>query len=120
RQNAPIPPTALNSSTVNEVTARMRAPGPAGKPRYAEGTVYQTLSAAIDMWRWVADDPEKYPEVPRPPFNLHRVLPRPPVYEAPEAAPTWAETDACLRRIRLPFPRRMATIMRYTGLRLEQ
>lgn len=110
---AAVPVTTLTAANVNAVTARW-------KGRYAEGTVYQTIAAVMDMWTWIADDPERYPEVPRPPYNRDRVLPTTPTYEAPEAVPTWAEADACLRRIRLPFPRRMATIMRYTGLRLEQ
>ncbi|MEQ1569578.1 MAG: site-specific integrase [Myxococcota bacterium] len=112
-EEAAVPVTAMTAANVNAVTARW-------KDRYAEGTVYQTIAAVVDMWTWIADDPDRYPDVPRPPYNKDRVLPTTPSYEAPEAVPTWAETDACLRRIRLPFPRRMATIMRYTGLRLEQ
>jgi integrase len=111
--DAAIPVTALTSANLNAVTARWR-------DRFAPGTVYQTMDAVVDMWGWIADDPGRYPEVPRPPHSKQRVLPNRAVYEAPEAVPTWEETDACVRRIRLPIARRLATIMRYTGLRLEQ
>ena len=108
-----VPVTALTTANLNAVTARWR-------DRFSPGTIYQTVSAVVDMWGWIADEPDRYPEVPRPPHSKQRVLPNRAVYEAPEAVPTWEETDACVRRIRLPCPRRLATIMRYTGLRLEQ
>src|SRR5690606_14506234 len=70
---------------------------------YAEGTIYQTVAAVVDMWTWAADA-SAYAALPNPPYNLERVMPRPPAYEAPAAVPTWAECDAVIRRVRLPKP----------------
>ena len=102
----------LTQGNITKVVTRFRR-------RYGEGTIYQTVSAVVDMWTWVASQ-EKYDSVPRPPYNKHLVLPTPPVYEAPPVVPTMEECDACIRQIRMPLPRMLAVVMRYTGLRLEQ
>ncbi len=107
-----IPGNEMKQSTVAEVTKHLRE-------RYAEGTVYQTVAAVIDMWTWAASQDE-YAALPRPPYNLQLVMPPAVAYHAPDAVPTFAECDAAIRLIRLPLPRRLAIIMRYTGLRLEQ
>ena len=64
----------------------------------ARATVYNTLRVVLDLWDHAADDPESFGEVPTPPRNREKVLPRPPVYSAPPA-PTLAECDACIRHI---------------------
>lgn len=108
--------TAMTSANIAKVTVRWRTQA---KP-YGDGTIYQTVAAVVDMWTWAADQVEYQAAMPRPPYNIDTVMPATPIYEAPEHVATLAECDACLRAIRLPMPRRMATIMRYTGLRLEQ
>lgn len=89
------------------------------RPMYSEGTVYQSVAAVLDMWTWVCDQPE-YEAVPSPPRNLGQLRPPPAVYEAPELNPTLEECDAVIRRIRHPMAKRLAIIMRYTGLRMVQ
>jgi integrase len=107
-----IPGNEMSQATLAEVGRHLRE-------RYAEGTVYQTISAVVDMWTWAASQDE-YASLPRPPYNLQIVMPRPADYHAPDAVPAFAECDAAIRNIRLPIPRRLAILMRYTGLRLEQ
>lgn len=115
KPKAGIPSFAMTGANIALVAEWMRL-----KDKYAPGTIYQTLAAVIDMWTWAGDQPEWSDLIPRPPYNKSTVMPTPPCYEAPEAVATMAEADACLRQIRFPMPRRMATIMRYTGLRIEQ
>ncbi|HNC98596.1 MAG TPA: hypothetical protein PKW90_20865, partial [Myxococcota bacterium] len=100
--------------TVNRVVVRWREEG------YAPGTIYQTVAAVMDLWTWAYDQPDYTEVIPRPPANRRLVMPTTVAYFAPPDVPRWSEADACLRQIRLPMPRRLATIMRYTGLRLEQ
>lgn len=89
------------------------------RQRYSDGTVYQSARAVLDMWTWVSDQPE-YASVPDPPRNLGQLSPPPAIYEAPESNPTLEECDAVVRRIRHPKARRLAILMRYTGLRIGQ
>lgn len=111
-----VPGSAMTIPNVTAVQTRW-----AQDRAFAEATIYQTIAAAVDMWKWAADQPSYPIEVlPRPPYNRDNVMPKTVLYAAPEAVATMAELDACLRRIRLPMPRRVATIMRYTGLRIEQ
>ena len=100
--------------TVNQVVVKWRDDG------YAPGTIYQSIAAVVDLWTWAYDQPDYTEVIPRPPANKKLVMPTTVAYYAPPDVPTWAEADACLRQIRLPMPRRIATILRYTGLRLEQ
>lgn len=100
--------------TVNQVVVKWREDG------YAAGTIYQSVASIVDLWTWAYDQPDYTEVIPRPPANRKLVMPTTVAYFAPPDVPTWAEADACLRQIRLPMPRRLATIMRYTGLRLEQ
>lgn len=110
-----ISATAMSGRNIASVTVRWRT-----EKAYAEGTVYQTIAAVVDMWTWAADQTEWAQVVPRPPYNKGTVMPATVMYEAPEASATWAECDEAINRIRLPLPRRAAVIMRYTGLRIEQ
>lgn len=115
-----VPSTALTTANVGKTIKVLRESG------YADGTLYQTVAAVVDMWTWAAD-PEEGFDVPPPPRNLDRVMPEPAIYVAPEEDPTWSECDACIRRIgrrargQRPLDAlRLAVIMRYTGLRIEQ
>lgn len=87
----------------------------------SEAFAYGASRAALEMWRWVSDDPATYPGVPTPPRVANAVLPPSPVYFAPPA-PTLAECDACLRHLSLDAvqSRRIGTLLRYTGLRVFQ
>ena len=83
--------------------------------------VYSAGRSVLDMWRWVSDDPIQYPGLPVPPREPKTVLPRVPIYVAPPA-PTMEEMDACIRHIgkRGHGTRRVATFLRFTGLRISQ
>jgi integrase len=111
--DAAVPATVMTLANIDRVVAQLRT-------EHVISTLHHTMTDVAAMWAWVADDTERYPGVPRPPFSKDRILPEAPSWEAPEAVATWAEADACVRRIRLPYPRIAATIMRYTGLRVEQ
>ncbi len=110
------PDAIVPSSAIDEVA--IVAIAKKWSTEYAETTAYQTLRAVWDMWTWAADSGQY--ELPRPPLRPDRILPRPPVLEAPEAVPTFAECDAVIRRIEHPVARTLAILMRYTGLRIEQ
>jgi integrase len=112
--DASLKAAALTTKQATDVIVHWQTAG------YAEGTIYQSAAAILDLWTWAADEPDFRELVPPPPRHRKSVMPATAKYVAPQLVPTWAETDAALRQIRLPMPRRLATIMRYTGLRLEQ
>ncbi len=87
----------------------------------SESFVYNASRGVLEMWAWVADDPDNWPGVPVPPRHGKSVLPRPPVYSAPPA-PTLAECDASIRALpsRAEIARRLGIVLRFTGLRLGQ
>lgn len=87
----------------------------------SQAWVYSASRSALDMWRWVSDDPLRFRGVPVPPREAKAVLPRVPVYAAPPA-PTLAEVDACLRHLpaRAHSTRRVGAMLRFTGLRISQ
>ena len=87
----------------------------------SEAWVYSASRSALDLWRWISDDPVRFPGVPVPPREAKAVLPRVPVYVAPPA-PTLAEVDACLRHLpaRAHSTRRVGALLRFTGLRISQ
>jgi integrase len=85
---------------------------------YAESTAYYSAARGLALWRYLAALDDTHVETP--PFEDAEVLPPTPIMVAPDINPTWSDTDHCLNRIRLPTPLRLATIMRYTGLRIGQ
>jgi integrase len=87
----------------------------------SESYVYGAARSALEMWRWVSDDPVTYPGVPVPPRESKAVLPHAPLY-SPPPAPTLAEVDACLRHLPIDAEqsRRIGALLRYTGLRITQ
>ncbi len=111
-KTAPIGGHLMTRENVTRVLTLWRS-------RYSDGTLYQSAAAVLDMWTWVSDQPE-YESVPVPPRNLGQLRPPPAVYEAPELNPTLDECDAVIRRIRHPMAKRLAIIMRHTGLRMVQ
>lgn len=110
-----VPGSAMTSTNVNAVVLAWRKAG-----KYADGTIYQTIAAVVDMWTWAADQEQWREVLPRPPYNTDTVMPVADAFAEPEDAATLAECDRVIQRIRLPMPRRLAVIMRYTGLRIEQ
>jgi len=76
------------------------------------------------MWRWAHDRPELFPGVPIPrrytgsAAEADKLRAPPPVVAL--AAPTWAEVDAMIDSLTVPWHKQVATIMRFTGLRASQ
>ena len=76
------------------------------------------------MWRWAHDRPELFPGVPIPRrytgslAEADKLRAPPPVVAM--AAPTWADVDAMIDCLKIPWHKRVATIMRFTGLRASQ
>ncbi len=112
---APVFATVMSRDLLTEVVALWQKEG------LSESFVYGCARSALEMWRWVSDDPANYPGVPTPPREAKAVLPRPPIYVAPPA-PTLVEADACLRHLPVDAgqTRRIGTFLRYTGLRVFQ
>lgn len=109
-----VPASVLSRTLFSEAILSWRAEG------LSESMVYGMSSTALDMWRWVCDDPDNYPGVPVSPRDPSTVLPPPPIYVAP-LPPTLAEVDACLRRLHRAYVAKPAAIlMRFTGLRISQ
>ena len=88
----------------------------------AESTRQMRTRIGLDLWRW-AFDSEEYGAVTSRPrrFDL------PTVDHTPAIAPTWAECDAVIAELAGSHPGRppvvalrLATLMRYTGLRVGQ
>ena len=115
RAEAMVPGDVLTRDLLIECIRRWQELG------RSEAWVYSASRSAMDLWRWVSDDPVQYPGVPVPPREAKRVLPRTPLYVAPPA-PTMAELDACLRHISLDAEesRRVGVLLRFTGLRISQ
>ncbi len=96
----------------------------------AESSLYGRSVEVYDYWRYLTDDPEKYPGVVPAPRTKSRALPIAPVRgEAPEA-PTWEEVSAIARRAlthekyapnacKSEIGLRVVT-MALTGLRIDQ
>lgn len=110
-----VPASVLSRDLITRIVRSWQAEG------LSESFVYGVSRSALEMWRWVADDPENYPGVPMPPREAKAVLPQPPIYTAPPA-PLLAECDAVLRHLPLDGQqtRRIGTFLRYTGLRIIQ
>ncbi len=108
-----IPVAALNRECFERCVGVLRSRSAKGA-----GTAYHTASRALELWRFLVDLGEW--DLSSPPQLADELLPPTPVYAAPQDSPCWADTDHCLNRIRLPTPLRMATLMRYTGLRISQ
>lgn len=65
-------------------------------------------------WRWLFDE-EWHPSVPRP-----RTIDMPREVRAPVVAPTFDEMAACVLACVSEGPRRLATVLYYTGVRVDQ
>ena len=87
-------------------------------------TRYRKVLEVEKMWAWAADRPERFPGVPRPRrytggmAAADRLSPPPPVVAV--AAPTWADVDKLITALKIPWHKRVGTLMRFTGLRASQ
>ena len=98
------------------------------KAEWAEGglapnTIKANTTTIVDLWMWMADDPDKWAGVPRPPTRRKGLIPQaPPPVPAP--APTLDEVDALIRELardgRRNVTLRACIVGRFTGLRIHQ
>jgi integrase len=89
------------------------AVGRHGKPR--RPVTRKKLVHAIErFWRWAADEDDLIDFVPRP-----RTLNMPSGPGVPTLAPSWEQMDACIAATTGPT-HRLACVLRYTGLRVQQ
>lgn len=83
--------------------------------RARSATTKRRIVEKVELaWRWLFDN------------EWHEAVPRPKKIEMPSNppkavhAPTWDEMDACVLACTHDGPRRLTTLMRYTGLRVGQ
>lgn len=73
------------------------------------------------MWAWAFDRPERFPGVPAPrrisggTGDADKLSPPEPVVAL--GAPSWQDVDAMIGQLQTEWHRRVATLMRFTGLR---
>jgi integrase len=73
------------------------------------------MSAAVMMWRWAFDSDAYGQQTPRP-----RTIEMPETPVPPVRAPRWAQMDLVVSLLRLPWHRQLSTLVRFTGLRIDQ
>jgi integrase len=115
-EDQPVSVEVLSRTLFDRLQARDRQSDASDMMRYAP------LRLLLDCWRWMVDDPERWPHVPRPPYSSKDFLPRTPKYGR-TIAPSIPHLDAALRPLkpRVERPTLMLGIfMRYTGLRAKQ
>lgn len=94
-----------------------------GEGRQAQ-TRYRKVMEVERMWAWGYDRPERFPGMPVPrrytggSSDSDKLSAPPPVVAV--AAPTWADVDAMMAQLTLEWHRRIALVMRFTGLRASQ
>ncbi|MEQ1503787.1 MAG: tyrosine-type recombinase/integrase [Myxococcota bacterium] len=88
-----------------------------------EARRYDLVRILYEAWRWLADEPTRWPGIEKPPLDRSHVLPLAPVRRSPPPSPTWAEMDAVIRRAGTTRTEDLAAILavqRCTGLRIGQ
>jgi integrase len=84
------------------------------RKRLGDATVYTRLTIIQAWWAWACESDE-YGAVMPPARRLRVTRPGPPA----TIAPSWAEMDACIRACP-GWLRPLATVLRFTGLRVRQ
>lgn len=92
----------------------VRGTGLHRRPR-TKDTARKQVEVVQLMWRWAANDDDLGADMPAP-----RVLDMERGSGRTTIAPTWAEVDACIEAIGIEWYRRLAIILRCTGLRVQQ
>jgi integrase len=111
--NQPLPVTVLTRDNFVKLQRRDENLKASALMRYAP------LNMLLNAWRWMADDPDAWPEVPPPPASPRDYLPRTPKYSR-TIAPSIEHVDACLRHLPAKTTeavRMFAVFSRFTGLR---
>ena len=81
----------------------------------AQSTANQRVRVVLQAWRWLYESEAWEDITPRP-----RAVQLPRVAYSENAAPTWAEMDACVGAARYEWHRRLLVLLRFTGLRVSQ
>ncbi len=106
-------PNILSKHLLGEFYDDLAEGGLHGRPR-SLATRRKIVEVVQLFWAWAYDDEDYGEYVPRP-----RRLRMPRQDGAPTVAPTWAEMDACIREAS-GWHRQLATLLRFTGLRVQQ
>lgn len=109
----PHAPSILTRKLLAEFHADLKHNGLHGRDR-TDATRRKIVEVVQLTWAWLYDNDESGAEIP-PPRKLR--MKREPA--APTVAPTWAEMDACIGELS-GWQRDLATILRFTGLRVQQ
>ncbi len=109
----PLPPTVLTRRMLADWHAALKHNGLHGRER-SDATRRKIVEVIQLAWAWLYDNDESGAEIP-PPRKLR--MKREPA--APTVAPTWAEMDACISALS-GWQRELATVLRFTGLRVQQ
>lgn len=113
----PLPVTLLSRDLFDRVSALW------GRAEVSHQSRYGALRLLLEAWRWMSDDPSKWPHVPRPPLSHKDYLPQAPSYVRTEA-PTLEHVDAMLRALdrrgQHPETLAFAIVCRYLGWRAGQ
>jgi integrase len=115
---AELPVTELSLTLLEKYADSLPSQGRKAQTRYRK------VMAAEQLWAWSYDRLERFPGVPVPKrytggsADADKLQAPPPVVAS--AAPTWADLDAMIGQLNLEWHRQVATIMRFTGLRVSQ
>jgi integrase len=110
------PVTVLSRASLEAFYAWLRSsPVPKRDHPRALSTSRKTVEHIHGAWVWLYDTDEYGPHVDRP-----RTIEMPDLVAPLVIAPTWEEADACVMAITHDATRVLATVLRYTGLRISQ
>ena len=109
----PLPPTIFTRRMLADWHAALKHNGLHGRDR-SDATRRKIVEVVQLAWAWLYDNDETGAVIP-PPRKLR--MKREPA--SPTVAPTWAEMDACISTLS-GWQRDLATVLRYTGLRVQQ
>ena len=86
----------------------------------AAATRHRKILVVEQLWRWAWERRSEYPGISSPSriTGIGGIAPPAPVVAS--AAPTWAEADAMIDQLRIPWHRMAALLIRYCGLRASQ
>jgi len=110
-----LSPSMLSRPVLEDFYVWLQRPenGLHGRARQAD-TARKIAEVVQLAWRW-AEQSERWPGLIPAPRAIQMVR----AQAAPVLAPTWAEMDACVRSLN-GWQQRLATVLRYTGLRVGE
>jgi integrase len=112
-EGTPLPPSLLTRRLLADWYEDLATGGLHGNPR-SQATRRKAVEVLQLAWAWLYDNDESAVTIP-PPRRLR--MARQPA--ARTVAPTWEEMDACLAALN-GWHRDLATVLRFTGLRVQQ